>query len=66
VTRGGDCAGPARWRSDSLPGVSTHADPPQDDIAALAAALAAEREARLEAEARAAGAEAMVAHLKLI
>lgn len=46
--------------------MSTHADPPPEDIAALAAALSAEREARLEAEARAAGAEAMVAHLKLM
>ena len=37
-----------------------------DDIAALRAALAAERLARREAEARAAGAEVMVAHLKLL
>jgi transposase len=37
-----------------------------DDIAALRAALAAERLARREAEARASGAEAMVAHLKLL
>ncbi len=36
------------------------------DIAALQAALAAERTARQEAEARASGAEAMVAHLKLL
>ena len=36
------------------------------DIAALQAALAAERLARQEAEARATGAEAMVAHLKLL
>jgi transposase len=36
------------------------------DIDALRAALAAERLARREAEARAAGAEAMVAHLKLL
>ena len=39
---------------------------PPDDIAALRAALAAERLARREAEARASGAEAMVAHLKLL
>ena len=37
-----------------------------DEIAALQAALAAERTARHEAEARASGAEAMVAHLKLL
>jgi transposase len=37
-----------------------------DDIAALRAALAAEQQARREAEARASGAEAMVAHLKLL
>ena len=37
-----------------------------DDIDALRAALVAERMARREAEARAAGAEAMVAHLKLL
>ncbi|WP_424140877.1 IS66 family transposase, partial [Roseomonas chloroacetimidivorans] len=36
------------------------------DIEALRAALAAEREARVAAEARAAGAEAMIAHLKLV
>jgi transposase len=37
-----------------------------DEIAALQAALAAERTARQEAEARASGAEAMAAHLKLL
>ncbi len=37
-----------------------------DDIDALRAALAAEQLARREAEARASGAEAMVAHLKLL
>src|SRR5580698_5865625 len=37
-----------------------------DDIDALCAALAAEQLARREAEARASGAEAMVAHLKLM
>lgn len=35
-----------------------------DDIAALQAALAAEREARQQAEARAASAEALIAHYK--
>jgi transposase len=45
------------------------ADSPEtipDDIDALKAALLAERAARRESEARAAGAEAMVAHLKLM
>ena len=37
-----------------------------DDIDALRAALLAERTARHEAEARATGAEAMIAHLKLL
>ena len=37
-----------------------------EDIAALKAALTAERAARHQAEARASGAEAMVAHLKLL
>src|SRR3712207_2507350 len=41
-------------------------DTPPDEIAALRAALAAEQLARREAEARASGAEAMVAHLKLM
>ncbi len=41
-------------------------DPVPDDIPLLRAALAAERLARREAEARASGAEAMVAHLKLL
>ena len=41
-------------------------DPAADDIIALRAALAAEQLARREAEARASGAEAMVAHLKLL
>jgi len=41
-------------------------DSTPDDLAALRAALAAEQAARLEAEARASGAEAMVAHLKLL
>jgi transposase len=51
---------------DSIPGVTPAPDTPPDDIAALRAALAAERLARCEAEARASGAEAMVAHLKLL
>jgi len=46
-----------------VPPVST---PVADDVTALRAALAAERLARREAEARASGAEAMVAHLKLM
>jgi transposase len=49
--------------------VTSRADPsssPSEDIAQLQAALAAERDARLQAETRAAGAEAMVAHLKLL
>src|SRR5947209_11438385 len=37
-----------------------------DDIAALQTALTAERAARQQAEARASGAEAMVAYLKLL
>jgi len=47
--------------------MTTHPAPAAaDDIAALRAALAAEQQARREAEARAFGAEAMVAHLKLL
>jgi transposase len=41
-------------------------EPIPSDIDALRAALAAEQLARREAEARASGAEAMVAHLKLV
>jgi len=41
-------------------------DTSPDDVEALRAALAVEQAARLEAEARASGAEAMVAHLKLL
>jgi transposase len=41
-------------------------DPIPSDTASLRAALAAEQQARREAEARASGAEAMVAHLKLL
>jgi transposase len=51
---------------DSITGVTAAPDTPPDDIAALRAALAAEQLARREAEARASGAEAMVAHLKLL
>jgi transposase len=46
--------------------VSSTADSLPDDVTALKAALLAERAARQESEARAAGAEAMVAHLKLL
>ena len=51
---------------DSILGVSIATDTVPDDIDALRAALLAERGARREFEARAAGAEAMVAHLKLL
>src|SRR5919202_4952055 len=51
---------------DSIAGVTAAPDTPPDDIATLRAALAAEQLARREAEARASGAEAMVAHLKLL
>jgi transposase len=46
--------------------VTSGADILPDDIDALRAALLAERTARHEAEARATGAEAMIAHLKLL
>ena len=46
--------------------MSTPADALPDDLETLKAALLAERAARREAEARASGAEAMVAHLKLL
>jgi hypothetical protein len=48
------------------PDVTAGADHLSDDIDALRAALLAERTARREAEARATGAEAMIAHLKLL
>lgn len=48
------------------PGVKPGADTLPDDIDALRAALLAERNARHEAEARATGAEALIAHLKLL
>ena len=51
---------------DSMLGVSTAVDTNPDDVKALNAALLAERAARREYEARASGAEAMVAHLKLL
>jgi transposase len=44
----------------------TTQEPDPDDIDALRAALVTERVARQQAEARASGAEAMVAHLKLL
>lgn len=47
-------------------GVTPDADTVPDDIDALRAALLAERTARHEAEARATGAEALIAHLKLL
>jgi transposase len=46
--------------------MSTPPDALPDDLETLKAALLAERAARREAEARASGAEAMVAHLKLM
>ena len=49
-----------------IAGVSSDADILPDDIETLRAALAAERAARQSAEARATGAEAMIAHLKLL
>jgi transposase len=56
----------ARRSCDSICGVTPTPDNLPDDIDALRAALAAEQLARREAEARASGAEAMVAHLKLL
>ena len=47
-------------------GPMTMPEPLADEIDALKAAFAAERVARQQAEARASGAEAMVAHLKLL
>src|SRR5215470_3086089 len=50
-------------------GIIGFVTPPEtlpDDVAALQSALLAERAARQQAEARALGAEAMVAHLKLL
>jgi hypothetical protein len=44
----------------------TNAPDSPSEIDALRAALAAEQQARRQAEARAAGAEAMIAHLKLL
>lgn len=46
--------------------VSQDAAPASDEVTALRAALVAEQSARREAEARASGAEAMVAHLELL
>jgi len=53
-------------KCDSIARVTPTPDPVPDDILLLQAALAAEQLARREAEARASGAEAMVAHLKLL
>jgi transposase len=55
-----------RSSCDSIFGVTAAPDNLLNDIAALRAALAAEQLARREAEARASGAEALVAHLKLL
>jgi hypothetical protein len=57
---------PAGVRSDSIRGMTSAAGSDPNDVAALRAALAVEQRARREAEARAVGAEAMVAHLKLL
>jgi hypothetical protein len=51
---------------DSMVGVGTPSDTIPDDIDALKAALLGERIARREFEARASGAEAMVAHYKMM
>src|SRR3984957_5818233 len=51
---------------DSIIAVTPAPDTSSDDIDNLRAALAVEQAARREAEARASGAEAMVAHLKLM
>ena len=48
------------------PGVTTALAPIPDDIAALRTALLAEQAARRHAELRASGAEAVIAHLKLL
>jgi transposase len=55
-----------RSSCDSLSGVTPAPDNLPDDVDALRAAFAAEQLARRAAEARASGAEAMVAHLKLL
>jgi len=51
---------------DSITAVNTGTETLPDDIDTLKAALAAERAARRESETRAADAEAMAAHLKLL
>lgn len=48
------------------PGVTIASAPPPDDVEALRAALLAEQTARRHAEQRASGAEAVIAHLKLL
>jgi transposase len=55
-----------RGSCDPICGVTPTPDHLPDDVDALRAALVAEQLARREAEVRAAGAEAMVAHLKLL
>jgi len=57
---------PAADRCARIPCVNPTLHLLADDIATLRAALAAEQLARRDAEARASGAEAMVAHLKLL
>jgi hypothetical protein len=57
---------PSKSNHDSILSVTAELDSLPDDINALRAALAAEQLARREAEARASGAEAMIAHLKLM
>lgn len=66
MNQAGDGTRQVPGESDSLRNVTTPLDAPPDDVARLQAALVAERAARLQAEARASGAEAMVAHLKLL
>ena len=56
----------AGGKYDSIDRVTPATNPVPDDIKALRAALAAALLACREAEARASGAEAMVAHLKLL
>ena len=48
------------------PGVPTASAPADNDVVALHAALLAEQVARRVAEQRASGAEAIIAHLKLV
>ena len=57
---------PTWWALCLNPGVTTALAPIPDDIAALRTALLAEQAARRHAELRASGAEAVIAHLKLL